>query len=633
MKTQSADTIFRRGDLDRKVSVIVPLHNYAHMIEETLESVVAQTFEDLALIVVDDASTDDSRAVVEQWMRKADAPHLTLMLLANVANAGLSITRNTGVGHSSSEYCFFLDADNLLLPRCIEKHVRALDARRDCIGAYSIIEEFGSVSGLIGSNVFNRERLKRGNYIDAMVMLRRDAIEKLDGFHPIKHGWEDYELWLRICEQGEGLLHLPEVLSRYRHHEKSMLRQQTNVGQNILDLHRNMEQIHPWIQLDAPMPPGRRAPARRGRQSAVGRPAKKASSAIAREADPAYKEYGKKITAKLDELVVRKPLPSEVEIDTDYTGPVHATPFDTFVSDQQREESVKHTVRMLQLGIVAINPRPGVHAARQENGDFIRYRSILSKPEIVKRLPHSMLIHIHAFYPDVVEEMLECFVDEAQRGRFLVTTTTQKNYETISQILDERQFTSAETILIENKGRDIGPFLDYATDYASDGDVICHIHTKKSPDVGGSYGEKWRKSLYGALLTQSAVDAFEDERLGLLFPDTSRSVGWGKNRPFCEEIAKNFGCTLKSHPGPIPVGNMFFARIEVARAMRKATQGMEWPREPVPYDGSVLHAIERMWPIACESVGMEWAAIYARHDDGGEPEKLGAWKCRSVLES
>lgn len=621
MKTQSVDTIFQRGDLDRKVSVIVPLHNYAHMIEETLDSVLAQTFEDLALIVVDDASTDDSRAVVENWMRNADALHLTLVLLANVINARLSITRNTGIDYARSEYCFFLDADNLLFPRCIEKHVRALDARRDCIGAYSIIEEFGGASGLIGSNVFSRERLKRGNYIDAMAMLRRDAIVQLHGFHPIKHGWEDYELWLRICEQGERLLHLPEVLSRYRHHQKSMLRQQTNVGQNILDLHRNMEQLHPWVQLDAPRPATRRAAVRQVR-SARSRPVKKAYAAIATEADPAYKLYGDKIFAKLDELAAREPLPADVEIDTDYTGPVHATPFDTFMSAQQREESVKHTLRMLQFGIVAINPRPGVHAARQENGDFIRYRSILSKTEVVERLPNSMLIHIHAFYPDVLEEMLDCFVGEAQRGRFLVTTTTKKNHETIRQILAERQFRSAETILIENKGRDIGPFLDYATDYASDGETICHVHTKKSPDVGGSYGEKWRKSLYGALLTQSAVDAFENERLGLLFPDTSRSVGWGKNRPFCEEIAKNFGRTLKSHPGPIPVGNMFFARVEVARAMREATQGMEWPREPVPYDGSVLHAIERMWPISCESVGMEWAAIHTRHDDAkGEDPK------------
>lgn len=611
MKIQAAETVFQRGSLGRTVSVIIPLHNYAHLIEETLSSVASQTFEDLALIVVDDASTDDSCSVVERWMGRLDAPHLTVALLANSSNAGLSITRNTGVNRAKSEYCFFLDADNVLFPRCIEKHVRALDARKDCIGAYSIIEEFGGVSGLIGSNVFNRERLKRGNYIDAMVMLRRSAIEALQGFHPIKHGWEDYELWLRLCEQGERLLHLPEVLARYRHHQKSMLRQQTNIAQNIKDLHRNIEQLHPWVQLDAPRAQPRRPPAIQENQMLRKQPEKPIPATNSSDVDP-YQEYKEEIFAKLEVVSRRKLLPVDVEIDTDYTGPVHATSFDSFASSRQREDSVTHTIRMLQFGIVAINPRPGVHAARTETGDFVRYPSIAAHNDLVERLPPSMLIHIHAFYPDVVEEMLGYFVGEARDGRFLITTTTRKNFQAIRKIVYEQKFSSVEILLIDNNGRDIGPFLDYAVDYASDDDVICHIHTKKSPDVGGSYGEKWRKSLYGSLLTQTAVDAFNDDHLGLLFPDTPRSVGWGKNRPFCEKIAANFGRKLKSHPGPIPVGNMFFARTAVARAMRDATRTMDWPREPVPYDGSVLHAIERMWPMACEHAGLKWAAVHTR---------------------
>lgn len=625
MKVQAARVVFQRGELARKVAVIVPLHNYAHLIEETIASVAAQSFGDIALIVVDDASTDDSLAVAEACMRRLAATGHTLVLLANHQNAGLSVTRNTGVDHARSEYCFFLDADNLLLPRCVEKHVRALDARPDCAGAYAMIAEFGGGSGLVGSNVFSRERLGRGNYIDAMVMLRRDSLLALDGFHAIRHGWEDFELWLRMCEQGLELLHLPEVLSRYRHHQNSMLRQQTNVGQNILDLHRTIEELHPWVRLNAPLPQSaRRVSARSVRAGQTPTAEIRTAQADLKvrglpvqvaESDP-YKQYQRKIFAKIDDLSKRPAQLVDVEIDTDFTGPAHGTPFDSFVSERQRQDSAKQTVRMLQLGIVAINPRPGVHAARRDSGGFLRYRSIAATRDVISQLPSSMLIHIHAFYPDVVEEMLDCFVGDAQQGRFLVTTTTRKNHEEISHILEDRGFRQARCILIENKGRDIGPFLDHAVDHASKRDVICHIHTKKSPDVGGTYGEKWRRSLYGALLTQSAVDAFGDDRLGLLFPDTSRSVGWGKNRPFCQEIAARFGGKLRSHPGPIPVGNMFFARVEVAQAMREATLGMAWPREPVPYDGSVLHAIERMWPTACEFANLDWAAIHVQSGGG-----------------
>lgn len=343
----------------------------------------------------------------------------------------------------------------------------------------------------------------------------------------------------------------------------------------------------------------------------------KARHAVAASEPPtnSYEQYKNKIFSKMASLTHRYSKPSDVVIETDYTGPPHATAFDSFISKRQRQDSIKQMLKMLDFGIVAINPQPGVHAARDENGEFIRYKSIRAENDKIHRLPPTMTIHIHAFYPDVVEEMLDYFVEDAKKGKFLVTTTTKRNYELITEIFNNKGFARYQILLIDNKGRDIGPFLDYAIDHVSERDVICHVHTKKSPDVGGSYGEKWRSQLYGALLTQTAIDAFEDDRLGLLFPDTPRSVGWGKNFPFCREIARHFGSSVGAHPGPMPVGNMFFARREVAQAMRRATSKFEWPREPVAYDGTILHAIERMWTRAAEFAGFEWAAIHSPFDD------------------
>ena len=344
--------------------------------------------------------------------------------------------------------------------------------------------------------------------------------------------------------------------------------------------------------------------------------AEKAQPVAARSEPPtnSYEQYKAKIFAKMMSLTDRYSKPSDVVIETDYTGPPHATAFDSFISERQRQDSIKQMLKMLDFGIVAINPQPGVHAARNVNGEFIRYKSIRAEHDRVHRLPPTMTIHIHAFYPDVVEEMLEYFVGDAKKGKFLVTTTTKKNHKLITEIFEDKGFSRYHILLIDNKGRDIGPFLDYAIDHVSERDVICHVHTKKSPDVGGSYGEKWRNQLYGALLTQTAIDAFEGSRLGLLFPDTPRSVGWGKNLPLCGEIAGHFGRSLGTHPGPMPVGNMFFARREVAQAMRRATSKFEWPREPVAYDGTILHAIERMWTMAAEYAGFEWAAVHSPFD-------------------
>ena len=88
--------------------------------------------------------------------------------------------------------------------------------------------------------------------------------------------------------------------------------------------------------------------------------------------------------------------------------------------------------------------------------------------------------------------------------------------------------------------------------------------------------------------------------------DGARTARW--------TIGRALGVELADHPGPFPIGNMFYARAKVARTMREVTQGFQWPREPVAYDGTILHAIERMWPAVCGAAGFEWAAIHSAYD-------------------
>lgn len=249
MITQDCSEVFSVPIADAQVSVIVPLYNYAGYIVETLESVMEQTCRSIQLIVVDDCSTDDSLAVVEAWMRDHSRVGIGLALWTHSANARLAKTRNTGIGLSSSEYCFFLDADNAMYPRCIEKHVASLQARPDAAAAYSLIEVFGARAGIMGAGVFEREALSHGNFIDAMAMVRRSALVALGGFEHIDHGWEDYDLWLRLSESGRTAVHIPEILARYREHSASMLRTETNLPKHIKALHSEMKRRHPWLDL------------------------------------------------------------------------------------------------------------------------------------------------------------------------------------------------------------------------------------------------------------------------------------------------------------------------------------------------------------------------------------------------
>lgn len=249
MLTQPANEIFIHNISGRKVSVIVPLYNYEMYITDTLNSVLGQTCRDLAVIVIDDCSTDRSVQFVEDWMRANCNSDIGLGLWKHETNSKLAVTRNTGISLTGSSYCFFLDADNSIYPRCIEKHLAALEGRPDAAAAYGLIEVFGTRSGLMGAGVFERQALRHGNFIDAMAMIRRSVLIDLGGFHHIEHGWEDYDLWLRLYEADKMALHIPEILSRYREHGASMLRTDTNLPDHIRKLHGEMRRRHPWLDL------------------------------------------------------------------------------------------------------------------------------------------------------------------------------------------------------------------------------------------------------------------------------------------------------------------------------------------------------------------------------------------------
>jgi glycosyltransferase involved in cell wall biosynthesis len=250
MIVQDTETLFEHGTSWADVCVVVPLYNYATYITETLRSVASQDAAEISLVVVDDCSKDSSPAVVKAWLEENKDRFSTAILTRNISNAGLSITRNTGISLAQSPYIFFLDADNLLYPRCLSRHLEAVERSSGAQGAYSLLEMLDGDRGIMGTEVFDRGRLKYGNHIDAMALIRRDFLLKVGGYHDIKFGWEDFDLWLRMCEMNEFLVQIPEILGRYRVHHQSMLRTTTNVGKNHVALRENITALHPWLQLD-----------------------------------------------------------------------------------------------------------------------------------------------------------------------------------------------------------------------------------------------------------------------------------------------------------------------------------------------------------------------------------------------
>lgn len=248
MITQEVDILLSTGDEWPEITVMVPLYNYENYICETLDCVAAQTVERLGLVVVDDHSTDGSAQAVIDWLSRNRDRFPRALLARNRVNSRLSITRNTGTALTQSPLVFFLDADNHIYPRCVEAHAEALKDSPAKF-AYSILEVFGADTGVMGTEVFLKEHFKKGNYIDAMAMIRRDALVSVGGYLNLKHGWEDYELWLRFCENGEFGIQVPEILGRYRVHAQSMLRTVTSAEKNYAELRKSMLELHPWLEI------------------------------------------------------------------------------------------------------------------------------------------------------------------------------------------------------------------------------------------------------------------------------------------------------------------------------------------------------------------------------------------------
>ncbi len=104
-----------------RISVIIPVYNVACYIEDCLQSVLEQDYNNMEIIVVDDCGTDDSMDIVENFVR-VHACHIKI--LHHTKNRGLSAARNTGVKHSTGEYLFFLDSDDVLCPDAIRCFIR-----------------------------------------------------------------------------------------------------------------------------------------------------------------------------------------------------------------------------------------------------------------------------------------------------------------------------------------------------------------------------------------------------------------------------------------------------------------------------------------------------------------------------
>ncbi len=204
------------------VSVVVATHEQGAWLDEAIAGVRAQTFADWDLVVVDDGSTDGTRAIAERHQR--EDPRVRYLWQARSER---SAARNRGIAESAGPLVAFLDADDRWLPEKLARQVAAL-ARDPGAGLCYTPARFIGPAGerlairkplrAITGDVF--ARLVRGNVlILASVIVRRSCLDAVGGFDPALAalGCEDWDLWLRIARRWQVTV-VDEELTLYRRH-------------------------------------------------------------------------------------------------------------------------------------------------------------------------------------------------------------------------------------------------------------------------------------------------------------------------------------------------------------------------------------------------------------------------------
>ena len=231
--------------LHPRVSVIVPVRNHAADVGRALASVAGAAFDDLELLVLDDGSTDDSLAVAGAFL--AEHPHVPALLVRHRVNRGTAHARNELVSRARGELVFVLDADNEIYPTAIARLVDALDEtrRHGSRTRCSTVHDGAHPVTLVSYQPWDPLRLRQGNYIDAMALIRRSRLAEVDGYTTdIRlYGWEDYDLWCKMADRGGSGVLVPEILGRYKRVGTSMI-STTNI--DWTDAQALLAERHGW---------------------------------------------------------------------------------------------------------------------------------------------------------------------------------------------------------------------------------------------------------------------------------------------------------------------------------------------------------------------------------------------------
>ena len=208
--------------------MLVPCFDDGAWIGEALASVRAQTVQDFEILVVDDGSTDSGTLSA---LAAIEAGGTTVL---RTPNRGLPAARNHAARHTSGTFLCALDADDRLAPTWFERGLEVLESRPDVAFVSHWLETFGDEHWTWTPASCDLRALLARNTVNGAALVRRTAFDATGGYdESMRHGCEDWDLWLRLVERGFNGAIVPEVLFFYRRRAGSMSRTMTTADRAL----------------------------------------------------------------------------------------------------------------------------------------------------------------------------------------------------------------------------------------------------------------------------------------------------------------------------------------------------------------------------------------------------------------
>jgi glycosyltransferase involved in cell wall biosynthesis len=223
------------------VSVVLTSYNHARYLSQAIESVLAQTLKDIEVVTIDDASRDESPAILQRYADR-------VKVIQHETNRGTYASLNEGIAHTSAPCIAILNSDDLWLPEKLEKQVAMMESDARIGLVHTAFRPIDADGNPIDGNPLGvrfhpnpqgdllAELLTRNLFITSSVLFRRECLERCGWFEERLFGMGDWDMWLRIAEYYR-IGYVPEVLTLYRIHGQNTMYQRERMLADDLWIH------------------------------------------------------------------------------------------------------------------------------------------------------------------------------------------------------------------------------------------------------------------------------------------------------------------------------------------------------------------------------------------------------------